>query len=202
MLRYHENRLEEAGDLLQQARTICKTAGDRISEFQASEYLVMIDLQRGRYDEARERCEKLVELGERIREGSEKPFAHALLGLCNYALDDDATLLDSALEELRVADAKYRLAYILTRAALVDCERGRKQTAVDRAQEALAYARILERPTEMLLAHAILACAYEAGDDKQSAAAHAEEIARLRPDAAAWTGELTAKLGEKLTENV
>lgn len=198
MLRYHENRLDEARDLLEQARTSCKSAGDRLNEFQAGEYLVMIDLQCGRLGEARSRCEQLAALGEKIREGSERPFARALLGLCAYALDDDAALLDGALEELRVVDAKYRLAYALTRAALIDCERGRKESAVARATEALGYAQILERPTEMLLAHAVLACGYGGAAGAGSAAEHAREVERLKPVAAAWTGEIAARLAAEM----
>ena len=193
LLRYHENRLDEAEELLEQARSLCKSAGDRLNEFLAGEYLVMIDLQRGRTAAARERAGQLVALGERIREGSERPFAHALLGLCRYALEDDAAPLDAALEALRVVDAKYRLAYILTRAALLDCERGRKDSAGRRAREALGYAQILERPTEMLLAHAVLA--RECNEASSPVAVeHVREVERLRPTAAAWTGDIAARL--------
>ena len=197
MLRLYENRLDEAEELFQESRTLCKSAGDRLNEFLASEYLVIIALQRGRHDIARDRAERLVALGEKIREGSEKPFADALLGLCIYALDDDSGPLDAALKDLRVADAKYRLAYILTRAALTDCERGRKAAAVARAREALGYSQILERPTEMLLAHAVLACGYD-GVEAAEAADHARAVENLRSGAATWTGEIASRLAAKI----
>ena len=38
----------------------------------------MIDLERGRLDSALARCDALIEIGDRIREGSEAPFARAL----------------------------------------------------------------------------------------------------------------------------
>ncbi len=193
MLRLHENRLDEAEELFQESRTLCKSAGDRLNEFLASEYLVIIELQRGRYEVARDRAKQLVSLGEKIREGSEKPFADALLGLCNYAINDDSAELDAALEALRLSDAKYRLAYILTRTAVIDCERGRKQNAVERATEALEYAKILERPTEMLLASAVLACGY-GGTGADDAAGHAGEVERLLPSAAAWTADIAERL--------
>ena len=142
---------------------------------------------------ARDRAKQLVSLGEKIREGSEKPFADALLGLCNYAIDDDFAELDAALDALRVADAKYRLAYILTRTAVIDCERGRKQNAVERATEALEYATILERPTEMLIANAVLACGF--GEmDAEEAAGHAGEVDRLLPAAASWAADIGRRL--------
>lgn len=195
MLRLHENRLDEAEEFFQQSRTLCKSAGDRLNEFLASEYLVIIELQRGRHEVARDRAKQLVSLGEKIREGSEKPFADALLGLCNYAIDDDFAELDTALDALRVADAKYRLAYILTRTAVIDCERGRKQNAVERATEALEYATILERPTEMLMANAVLACGFgEIGAEE--AAGHAGEVDRLLPAAASWAADIGRRLAE------
>ena len=194
MLRYHDNDLDEAEELFQQARTLCRSAGDRINEFQALEFLVMIDVQRGDWDQARRRCNALVELGEKLREGSERPFAQALSGLCDYALLGDTAGLEAAIEELRIVDAKYRLAYALTRAALIDCERGHKSAAEERAGEAMEYAQILERPTEMLIAHAVLACGCRDRADEKGALAHEGEVLRLRSEAAGWTAELTARL--------
>ena len=196
MLRFHENRLDEAEELFQEARTLCKSSGDRVCEFQANEYLTMLDLQRGRSVAARERCNELLMLGGKLREGSEEPFARAMLGLCNYAIDDEPEGLDAALADLRAADAKHRLAYILTRAALVDCERGRADSAVARAGEALEYATLLERSTETLIAHAVLSHASRKRGDAKAADMHAVEAARLASaGAAAWTGEIVARLG-------
>ena len=196
MLRLHENRLDEAEELFQDSWALCRSAGDRLNEFLALEYLAVIAFQRGDYAAARSRAAQLVTLGSKIREGSEKPFADALLGLCDYALDDRQSALDQALEGLRIADAKYRLAYVLTRAALIDCERGNKHSAAERAAEALTYARLLERPTEMLLAHAVLACGYSGGG-KGEAMKHRREVERLAPEAASWTGEITQALAER-----
>lgn len=198
MLRFHENRLEEAEELFREARTLCKSAGDRVNEYQANEYLVMLSLQRGRLEEARERCQELLALGDKLREGSEEPFARAIAGLCRYAIDDQADQLDAAVADLRVADAKHRLAYVLTRAAMIDCERGRVQGATARATEALRYATLLERPTEMLLANAVLSRDCAATGDKQGAAAFAREVERLcLAGAAAWTQEIRSRLSKK-----
>jgi hypothetical protein len=201
MLRYHENRLDEAEELLQQSRALCKSAGDRLNEFLAGEYLVMIALQRGRVQTACTRARALVELAEKMRAGSEKPFADALVGLCVYMQEDDDSALDAALEALRFADAKFRLAYVLTRAAIVDCERGRKARAVERASEALENARVIERPTEMLLAHAVLACGYDDNATTEETAAHAAAVEQLQKNAAAWTADNVGRLREKLEAN-
>jgi tetratricopeptide (TPR) repeat protein len=195
MLRFDENRLDEAEELLKRARTLCKWAGDRVSEFQSDEYLAMIDIQRGRFDEALRRCEGLVALGNKLRDGSEGPFAQVLLGLCSFAMNDDATALDVALAELRLADAKHRLAYAQTRAAMFDCQRGRHDRGATRAREALECAEVLERGTEMLLAHAVLAQCCLAEGDEVNASAHAEAVVRLQArGVAAWADEIAARV--------
>jgi hypothetical protein len=179
MLRYQENHLGEAEELFKEARTLCKSAGDRVNEFQANEYLVMIDLERGQLDAARERCATLVELGEKLREGSEAPFARALEGLCRYAMDDEIDDLEAALTDLRIADAKHRLAYTLTRTALLDLERGRAEDALARASEALGHAELLERVTEMMLAHVALAQAHRALNHTAEYERHAAAVAEF-----------------------
>jgi tetratricopeptide (TPR) repeat protein len=194
MLYLRENRLEEAAELFREARTLSKSAGDRLNEFQANEYLAMIDLQRGRVQDAKARCAELLALGEKLRGGSEEPFARSLLGLCIYALDDDAEPLAAALGDLKIADAKHRLAYVLTRAALIDCDRGRQQRAIERATEALEYARLLDRATEMLLASAVLAAGYRALGDPDRARQFAEESSHLGPRGADWASEMAAGL--------
>ncbi len=194
MLRFYENRLDEAEELFLQTRTLCKAAGDRVNEYQANEYLVMVDVQRGRWPAARARCDELVQLGEKLREGSEAPFAHALLGLCECALHDRHEALDAALQALRAADAKHRMAYVQTRAALLDCERGRHAASHARAEEALACAEVLERSTEMLVAHAVLSqCAF-AADDDAAMQAHLDAVARLESQGvAAWALEIARR---------
>jgi DNA-binding SARP family transcriptional activator len=177
MLRFHENKLDESVELFKEARTLARARGDRLDEFQANEYLAMIDFERGRLDAARSHCKTLVELGDKLREGSERPFAHALDALCHYASSDDPAPLDLALGALRAADAKHRLAYTLTRAALLDVDRGRPDAAIARATEALGYAELLDRATEILLAHAALARARKAIADT---AGYAKHVAALK----------------------
>jgi tetratricopeptide (TPR) repeat protein len=198
MLHFHRNELAEAEEFFLEARTICKSVGDRVDEFQANEYLVMIDFERGRIDSALIRCKALLEIGEKLREGSEAPFARALEGLCRYAIDDECAGLDAAADELRVADAKHRLAYVLTRAALLDVQRDRAGQAIQRAGEALACALALERSTDIVLAHVALARAHQAAGDEKAAAEHRAAIESVDPALVArWAldraGEATSK---------
>jgi hypothetical protein len=183
MLRYHEGKLDEAQQLLGEARLLCKSAGDRISEFQANEYLAMVELERGDYEGVARRCRALKDIGGRLREGSEAPFAESLDGLCRYALNDEQTALDDALQGLRDVDAKHRLAYLLNRAAEVDLARGRPDRAADRAREALSHASVLDRRTEMLVACVCLARAHQAGGDEAEADRFRDASAELATEA-------------------
>lgn len=197
LLRFHENRLDEAQALLREARILCKAAGDRVNEFQACEYLVLLDFQRGRLAQARQGCADLLALGDRLRGGSEEPFGRAMAGLCGYATDGTTAELESALEDLRIADAKHRLATVLTRAALVDCARGRLDAAGRHAEEALRHAQLLERPTELLLAQAVLAHRARALGDAAGAARWSHEVERVAAAGpAAWAPELVHALAD------
>lgn len=195
MLRFHENRLDEATDLFRDARTLARSAGDRLSEFQANEYLAMIELERGDALSAKRHCAALIDIGGKLREGSERPFAHALDALCDYALHDDPAALEAALRDLRTADAKHRLAYVLTRTALIDVERQRPQAAIAHASEALAYAEALDRPTELMLAHAALAHALGVANDAAGRARHSAAVAKLDgASVAGWARHRAAAL--------
>jgi hypothetical protein len=154
MLRQHEGRLEEAAALFEEARQAARREGDAMGEFQALEHLVVLRQERGDWKGARPLAVELDALGEKLREGSEAPFARALLALARRALDEEgaAEALERAIEELRGVDAKLRLAYTLTRAARLDLARGRAPSARERAREARAAAEALARPTEALLA--------------------------------------------------
>ncbi len=198
MLRYHENKFDEATELFKEARMLCKSAGDRINEFLANEYLMMIDFERGRFEDAKKRCAELVDIADKLREGSEGPFSRALVALCDYALDNKIEPFDAALDELRSVDAKARLAYTLTRVALIDIERGRTSNAIEHATEALRYAELLERATEITLAHLALAQAFRASDDEARATEHLTSIAAVDQSAvAAWARKRVVEITQR-----
>jgi len=187
ILRYHENRFDSANEFLHEARALAKSAGDRISEYQTNEYLVMIDIEREDFHAAKRGCRLLIDVGEKLRVGSEGAFARALDAVCTYAIDDDPSGLETAFDDLRGVDAKHRLAYALTRAAMLDFERGRFDSALARASEALENASILERATDMLLAHVVLARTHKALDHLAKFEQHAAAVTELRGgNVAAW----------------
>jgi hypothetical protein len=152
MLRYYEGRLEEAVEHLEDARTLAKAQGDRLNEYMANEYLTMVEVDRGELTAALARCEPLIEIGSRLREGSEYPFALGLRALCEYGLNGTDDELDQSLQAVRQIDAKARLTYLLNRAAALDVRHGCPERALARSREALELAQVMERPTEILLA--------------------------------------------------
>jgi DNA-binding SARP family transcriptional activator len=168
LLRQHQGRLHEAAELFEQARLEARRAGDAMGGFHALEHLVVLRQHQGDSTGARRLAIELEALGVKLREGSEAPFARALLALSRHALGEagaDAAL-DAAISELRAADAKLRLAYTLTRAARLDLARGDARRARTRAEEALHAATALGRPSELLRAGVTLVCAcHELGEE-------------------------------------
>lgn len=181
LLRLHRGDLAGASEKFEQARSVARLAGDRISEFYALEHQIMSELYRGNFAIARAHSEALLRLGDRLREGSEGPFARALHALCLYVSGevDAPDDLDEALVALRHADAKQRLAFVLLRAAEKEFGAGRIASAQARASEALEYAETLNRPSDVAVARCVLlSCARATGETPQLEA-HEESLMQL-----------------------
>ena len=141
----------------------------------------MLELERNDAQTAGMLCRDLVALAGKLREGSEAPFARCLAALAAEASGQGAAEeIDAAIESLRMADAKHRLAYALLRAACGDFERGDFEKARARGEEALRLARILERPSETAMAHVVLLrCALK--DSPKDAARHEKALQQTKP---------------------
>jgi hypothetical protein len=128
---------------------------------------------------ARSYADELIVIAEKLREGSEAPFAHLLAALARYADGDNEVLprLEEALESLRLADAKHRLAYALIRTAEIELGRGRPSSALVRAEDALRLAELLQRPSELVLARATLVRAAAALQDDERFSLHRQALA-------------------------
>lgn len=179
MLRLHEGRLDEAADLFRRTRGLTRRDGDPMGEFLAIEHLIVVEMERGDLTAARRLGADLCDLGGRLREGSEAPFAHAVEALLRYATGEQEARpdLDRALGDLRDADAKQRLAFVLLRASRIDLERGDAAAARTRAEEAHALAGKLNLPSDAALALAALVRAEEALGDLPAARRHREALA-------------------------
>jgi hypothetical protein len=164
MLHLHRGEIDDAVSLLQQTRALARRDGDHLVEFQVLEHLFQCHFQRRDYAAAAAVAADVGEIAAKLREGSEQPFATALSALVRYAGGDGdgEAEIDAALEALRRVDAKYRLGFVLIRAAGIDLERGVWRRAADRAGAALALAALLNRASDNVLALAVRARALAA----------------------------------------
>jgi DNA-binding SARP family transcriptional activator len=176
LLRQHQGEFEEAAAQFRRARDVARRDGDRTSEFLALEHLIVLEIQRGRHREAMALCHGLVALAEKLREGSEAPFGRAVDAVCRLALGDQAMAgqFEAAVSDLRAADAKHRLSLALLCAAEIDIGRGQPDRARTHAAEALELVTILERESDMVWAHSMLARL--AGGDAAARERHAMAI--------------------------
>lgn len=187
MMCYYENKLDEAEEHLDEARTRSKALGERLNEFQANEYLTMIEFERGDFRSAHRRCKVLTEIGGKLRAGSEAPFAKALCGICDYANGGGGEGIEEGIEGLRRYDAKHRLTYALNRAAMLDLENQRFEKAKERAREALENAKIMARTSEILTALTILAESHKALGEKDELQAQVNALLALpKTEGAQW----------------
>ncbi|MGB8330892.1 MAG: AAA family ATPase [Polyangiales bacterium] len=180
LLRLRAGALDEARASFEQAWAVAKQSGNRLEEFMALEHLVTVSIVRQDQDGACAYAKELAVIGEKLREGSERPLGRAMLALCQYRKNgaDYRLVLDDAIQSLRDVDAKQRLAFVLTQVASIESERGQLDTAAARAEEAVELAGVLEQPSEVALARVVLL-----------------RIARVRRDGAAMREQ-----GEKLRQ--
>jgi len=171
MLRSHKGMHEEAAELFSRAKLIARRDGDRVSEFIALEHLVTLEMENGPGPETELLCAQTVELAEKLRSGSELPFANALNAFCRFLHGDDKTLanFDDALAALRNVDAKHRLAFLASAAAGVLIERKNWAKAEKLAEEALAAASAIDRNSDIAAALSMLV---------RIAAANGDEVRR------------------------
>jgi tetratricopeptide (TPR) repeat protein len=128
--------------------------------------LVMLLLERGRFERATERCADLEPLAAKLGDGSELPFAHTLSALAKVARGDEdgAGAIERALAGLRAIDTKGHLAYALNFLANLDLFAGDLPRAKARAEEALQAAEAVGRRTEVARARTVLGhIAYRTG---------------------------------------
>ena len=181
LLRLHAGALDEAKAAFEQALAVAKRNGDRLQEFMALEHLVAVSIHRRDEDQACEYARQLAVIGEKLRDGSERPLGRAMVALCRYRREqgNHRTALEDALQELREIDAKQRLAFVLTQAATVESERGELESAAARAAEAAELGKILQQPSEAALARAVLLRAARESGDRAAMREHAKELRGL-----------------------
>lgn len=178
MLRSHQGRNEEAAELFDRARLIARRDGDRVSEFIALEHLVTLQMEDGPGADTERLCAQTVELAQKLRSGSELPFANALQSFCRYVHGQDETLadFDEALQALRNADAKHRLTFLASAAAGALIEKRQWEQAHKLAKEALAAASAIDRRSDTAVALSLLVRIAAGTGEQDSRSAYADRL--------------------------
>ncbi|MCB9656571.1 MAG: AAA family ATPase [Sandaracinaceae bacterium] len=179
MIAQHQGDYTRAAECYEQAYTLAQLRGEHAMAFYATEHALMLEVERADLGRAARHLSRAEQLAPKLRDGSEAPYVVALAGLLRHLRGEvDPGALDDQLAPLRMADAKARLAFILSRAAQVDLSRGDLAHAIARATSALDLAEILERPSEIALSSRILQRAHAARGDTAEADRHAAEALR------------------------
>jgi predicted ATPase len=149
----------EAVRLLQSAALLARRIESHWEEMECLRTLTILAIEQGNFLGARAQCPQMLDLAAKMGEGSERPIAEALDGLARVLGGDDAAEkdLEAALGRVRTADAKAMLSTVLNFAAEHDLARDRCGRAGERANEALAAARSVERNNQVAIARALLA---------------------------------------------
>lgn len=182
LLKLHAGELNQAKATFEDAWSVAKRTENRLHEFMSLEHLVTVSIYLQEVEAACELARELAIIGEKLREGSERPLGRAMLALCQYqkgAVDYRAALEDG-LRQLREADAKQRLSFVLIHAALLECERGEFDSAELRADEALALSEALQHPSHLAVARAILLRVARERGDQEHVPPRAQALAGLR----------------------
>jgi DNA-binding SARP family transcriptional activator/tetratricopeptide (TPR) repeat protein len=150
--------IDEASTRLECALGLARNAQDRWREYKCVTWLAFLELERGRFGVAKDRCRDLRSVAEQLGE-SEAPLADTLEALADLAETRDLRLdrLDAALSRLRTVDDKSHLAYALNAAAALCLARQPAEAAKAYAQEAFDAARAVQRQSEIAIADAMLA---------------------------------------------
>jgi hypothetical protein len=172
---------QEAVARLEKVALVSERHGLRWEQCDVLTRLAVLDLERGRYAEVRQRCDVLLPVAARMGEGSELPAARALHALAAYALAEPeaANALEAALVSLEAVDAKGMLAFSLVLASELDVGAGRFSLAASRAARGLTAALAVDRQSQAALARAVLLrlALGEMAPDKTVVLAHAQALA-------------------------
>jgi DNA-binding SARP family transcriptional activator len=162
---------DEAVALLERAAELAAEA-DPWARASALMRVARVDLERGRPRDVLARCAELEPLVSKLTEGSVAPFVSALQALARIELGeaDGHAAAENAIANLRAADSKGQLAYVLNAVAGHDAIGGRSEAARRRSVEALRAAETVGQQSEAAVARARLAGLAHARGDRTEAA--------------------------------
>jgi hypothetical protein len=175
----HDYRdIPDAGALLERACELARSKEERFGEFECLMRLVQRELEQSQPARALAWCRDLGPVAAKMTDGSEGVIAGALeaLGRVACCVQGAEAHLEAAIGRLRDVDAKGMLGYVLVVAGELDREAGRSSRALERCREALAAAEVVDRPTVVARARALLADLAIDAADLDGARAHIDAV--------------------------
>ena len=168
--------LDVAAECMARALSFARLGEDHRREAECIVWLATMELERGDLDQVNKVCEEATHLLDQV-DRSRLPVITALRALAGLRRSEPEApaQVAASLAELRTLDDKWRLAYVLNCQAASALEHGDHDLAGAAAAEALVDARIMQRPTEIVVAAAILAQSAAHSDDAQKAATYLKE---------------------------
>ena len=157
LLHHWDGDLAPAVREINAAIELAAQAEDRWRQCRCLAWVALIELERRRPKQAIARARDLKLAASQLGEGADAPLARAIDALARQMSGEKSTQLEAAIDGLREADDKSRLAWVLNLAASVQFERSNFDMAGAMAADALATAESIGAANESVLAHATLA---------------------------------------------
>ncbi len=159
LINHFKGDLDEACRQLEKALRLSRQKGGHWWECYCHLRLPMIELERGRPEEALQLCRIIKPVAMRIKDGSEGPFTEALEALALLQLQGgkQKSAVDDAIEKLRKADSKWMVFYIQSFVGKILLDNGELEEARRRAEEALVAAEAVDNKSAIAIARSILA---------------------------------------------
>ncbi|NEP16953.1 MAG: AAA family ATPase [Leptolyngbya sp. SIO4C1] len=181
----YQGHVSAARESLEQGWQLAQTEQDHWRECSCLMNLVMLALEADDPVTALSYCDELTAVAAQMGEGSEASHAAALDALIHYWLGTPSAeeRLARSQQTLAQIDSPRMVAYSQTMAARFDLQQGWVKQAAERAEAALAAAKIVNNPSEMALAWAVIIQASLQQGNHSCAARHLASL-RQKTDSA------------------
>jgi DNA-binding SARP family transcriptional activator/tetratricopeptide (TPR) repeat protein len=156
LLLHWDGHLDLAVREIDAAIVLATAAEDRWRQCKCLATVAMIELERGRPQQAIARATELKLAANRLGEAADAPLAQAIEALARQMTGEETSQLDVAIVKLRAADDKSRLACVLNLAATIQLEQKNFKVAGTFAADALAMAESIGEVNEAVAAQATL----------------------------------------------
>ncbi len=169
LLHHWDGELELAVLEIDAAIELATAAEDRWRQCKCLGSAAMMELEGNRPKQAIARAKALKLAASQLGEGADEPLARAIDALARQMSGENSIKLDAAIEELRAAGDKSRLAGVLNLSASIQFGRKQFEVAEATAADALAMAEAMGEANESAMARATRAQVFVARGDSQRA---------------------------------